>query len=260
MKIPFYKYQGAGNDFIIIDQRTHNYHLTTAQINHLCDRKFGIGADGLMLLELANQYDYKMLYFNADGNESTMCGNGGRCIAQFALDQNIANKTQKFIAVDGIHQANLLDIGIVNLQMIDIHQISWNNGNQIILNTGSPHYVQFTDNELSSLDVYHEGKKIRNSIPFKEAGINVNFVSRLDNGLSIRTYERGVEDETLACGTGVTAAAIASTYQKNGKFEIPVKTLGGNLKVTFNKVSDQLITDIWLEGPATFVFLGTITL
>ena len=256
MKIDFFKYQGAGNDFVIIDNRSGAIGLTMAQVNFLCDRRFGIGADGLMMVEQADGYDYRMVYFNADGNESTMCGNGGRCIAAFSFHSGIAGAEQFFTAIDGAHKANILPGDLVSLQMQDVDHIDMDD-KVSILNTGSPHFVQFVE-DVTCIDVYGEGKAIRNREQFQPKGINVNFVMATAAGLKIRTYERGVEDETLACGTGVTAAAIASAAGKTGKMTVPVAAMGGMLEVSFEKTDAQHATNIWLKGPAKMVFSGTI--
>lgn len=254
--IPFYKYQGAGNDFILIDNRQKLYQLSVSEIAKLCDRRFGIGADGLMLLQEKAGFDFEMVYFNADGNESTMCGNGGRCITQFAKDLGIIKDKAVFIAIDGAHEAQILANEIIALGMIDVHEISFEE-NATILNTGSPHFVKFVE-DLKTQDIVKEGRKIRHQERFGAKGINVNFVAKDNETLHIRTYERGVEDETLACGTGVTAAAIASVGKATGNFEIEVKALGGDLKVSFQKTDKGKAQHIVLHGPAQFVFQGNI--
>jgi diaminopimelate epimerase len=259
MKINFFKYQGAGNDFVLVDNRANKYQLTTAQIKFLCDRRFGIGADGLMLLQSKEGYDFEMVYFNADGNESTMCGNGGRCIAAFAYFLGLAQKELYFIAVDGAHRAKILAEDMVSLEMIDVDKIDIQS-DACILNTGSPHYVQFVP-EITNLDVFTLGKTIRNQEVFAPKGINVNFAQVIDNNtIAIRTYERGVEDETLACGTGVTAAAIASACNETGKITKTVHARGGTLQVSFEKIDQQSIKNIWLTGPARLVYEGTINI
>jgi diaminopimelate epimerase len=258
MTLAFNKYQGAGNDFIIIDNRNdvfnpQNYNL----IKNLCDRKFGIGADGLILINEIPEYDFKMIYFNSDGYEGTMCGNGGRCAADFAIKSGIAGKKLKFIAIDGIHDAVSED-GLIRLRMNDVNEVRSVGGNYSI-NTGSPHYVLF-NSALDNLDVYNEGKKFRWSKDFHPGGTNVDFVECEDDGIYVRTFERGVEDETLSCGTGVTASAIASVL--SGHFvsgPINVRTKGGNLRVEFDIKAGQ-IKNIWLCGPATFVFEGKISI
>lgn len=254
--IPFYKYQGAGNDFILIDNRQKLYQLSVSEIAKLCDRRFGIGADGLMLLQETAGFDFEMVYFNADGNESTMCGNGGRCITQFAKDLGIIKDKAVFIAIDGAHEAQILENEIIALGMIDVHEISFEE-EATILNTGSPHFVRFVE-DLKTQDIVKEGRKIRHQERFGAKGINVNFVEKDNETLHIRTYERGVEDETLACGTGVTAAAIASVGIATGNFEIEVKALGGDLKVSFQKTDKEKAQHIVLQGPAQFVFQGNI--
>lgn len=254
----FYKYQGTGNDFIIFDNRDGKIALITQQVNHLCNRKFGIGADGLMLLNQKEGYDFEMIYYNADGNESSMCGNGGRCLTQFAYDMGIKKSTFKFIAIDGDHEATFSD-SWVNLKMKNVASITQNNGD-FVLNTGSPHLVHPT-NDVMDFDVYKMGHEIRYSDEFKAEGINVNFVETIDEDkIIVRTYERGVENETLSCGTGVTASALIFAHNENGFNRIEVKTLGGNLAVEFDKLGDQRFENIWLCGPATYVFKGDIDL
>lgn len=258
MKVQFHKYQGTGNDFIIID----NYHnepisLSTDQIKKLCNRHFGIGADGLMFLNKKTGYDFDMLYYNADGNESSMCGNGGRCLVKFAHSSGIHKSEYHFTAIDGEHQAEIETNGLVYLKMQDVHSVK-QHGSYAILNTGSPHFVKFASN-VENIDVVESGSGIRYSSEFEKEGINVNFVETLDEDkIYVRTYERGVEDETLSCGTGVTAAALLSAHNENGFNTVNVKTPGGNLSVEFNKVDDENFTDIWLCGPAIFVFKGEI--
>ncbi len=258
MKIHFYKYQGTGNDFVILDNRDDAYSsLTEEQVHLLCDRRFGIGSDGLMMLGNAEGYDFSMKYYNADGKEGSMCGNGGRCLVQFAHDQAILRDHYSFIAVDGPHEAVLNENRTISLKMSDVHEISWNEGNAM-LNTGSPHFIQFKE-ELEQLDVFNEGRKIRYKDTFRQEGINVNFVQKDPDGIRIRTYERGVEDETLSCGTGATASAIASTNAL-GQHTIPVQVQGGQLSITFTRINENQCENIWLTGPATFVFKGEITL
>ncbi len=258
MNITFYKYQGTGNDFIIIDNRSEIFpKQDTKFINTLCHRNFGIGADGLILLENDVDADFKMVYFNADGNESTMCGNGGRCIVAFAYKLGLLNTTTTFNAIDGLHNASIKD-GIVSLQMIDVHEINFHDG-YMFTDTGSPHHVEIVDN-LDKFDVVTEGREIRNTI-YGSEGSNVNFVEKVnDQFFKLRTYERGVENETLACGTGATAAAIAmhaSKHTQNNEIDLQVE--GGRLKVSFH-YNDTSYTSVFLKGPATFVFEGIITL
>lgn len=256
MIIVFNKYQGAGNDFVIIDNRNSIFNPEDSElIKKLCDRRFGIGADGLILICNSPQYDFEMKYFNSDGFESTMCGNGGRCSADFAIRTGIAGKIHIFKAIDGVHKA-VSEEGIIRLLMNDVKETRLINGSYFI-NTGSPHFVVFKKN-VRDLDVNSEGKKIRWSEEFAPGGTNVNFVEIEKNGIYVRTFERGVEEETLSCGTGVTASAIASVLSGHfGTNPVSVRTRGGNLSVSFN-VSGKIISDIWLSGPATFVFEGMI--
>jgi len=259
MKITFHKYQGTGNDFVIIDNRDLSFVTTNkALIERLCHRKFGVGADGLILLQNHNELNFEMIYFNADGNESSMCGNGGRCITHFAHFLNIIKNECEFMAIDGAHKAKIIAENLVALQMNDVEQIKTET-NYYELNTGSPHYIQFVD-DVSQINVKESGAAVRYNEVYKSEGINVNFVDvKHNNQINVRTYERGVEDETLSCGTGVTAAAIAF-YEQNkmqGKHVIMVNTLGGSLSVDVNKTNNGF-TDLSLNGPATRVFEGEI--
>jgi len=258
MTINFKKYQGTGNDFILIDNRDGKVQLSNEQVKQLCDRKFGIGADGLMLLEDELSFDFKMVYYNSDGNPSSMCGNGGRCITKFAKDLGIITDKTRFLAVDGAHDAIILEDGTVSLKMTDVKNIEAGT-DFFFMNTGSPHYVKHTSNVVA-LNVFEEGRKIRNSDRFKEEGTNVNFIERFDDYLFVRTYERGVENETLSCGTGVTASALAAACigMSTSKNNCIVKTPGGNLNVKFDKVLENTFYNIWLEGAAQFVFKGSI--
>jgi diaminopimelate epimerase len=254
----FNKYQGAGNDFVIIDNRNDIFNPDdSVLINRLCDRRFGIGADGLILICKNSEHDFEMKYFNSDGFLGSMCGNGGRCSADFAIKYGIAGKTLSFKAADGIHKASAGD-GIIRLQMNDPKEPHIINGSYFI-NTGSPHYVIFRNN-IDEIDVNTEGKKFRWADDFAPGGTNVNFVEVEKNGIYVRTFERGVEEETLSCGTGVTASAIVSVL--SGHFDtktVNVRTKGGNLSVSFN-IEEKKISDIWLSGPATFVFEGEIAI
>ena len=257
MEIDFYKYQGTGNDFIIIDNRINNFPKEDSNfIKELCDRRFGIGADGLMLIENSNSFDFNMVYFNADGNLGSMCGNGGRCIVQFAKFLEIINNKTTFEAIGNTYYATI-DNDLVSLKMNDVSDIEVH-PNHIFLNTGSPHHIKFTEN-VNSLDVKSIGEKIRYASPYFEDGTNVNFVEQINNNtFKVRTYERGVEDETLSCGTGVTAVAIAShAAKKSTEKTINLQTLGGTLEVSFDK-EDNNYRNIVLKGPATFVFKGEI--
>lgn len=257
MKIHFYKYQGTGNDFIMIDNRSQTFPKTNVKLIHkLCDRRFGIGADGLILLENSENHDFKMVYFNADGNEGSMCGNGGRCIVAFAKHLSIINEETTFDAVDGLHFASIKN-NIVRLKMIDINSVDVFE-NHIFLNTGSPHHVSFK-NDVSLIDVKELGAKIRYGAPYFEEGSNINFAEKLsENSFKVRTYERGVEDETLACGTGVTAVAIAANVAKiTNENSINLEVLGGHLEVSFNKEGNTF-KDVFLKGPAELVFEGNV--
>lgn len=260
-QLAFTKYQGAGNDFIMIDQRVEAYlrREDQAVIERLCHRRFGIGADGLILLQNKEDYDFEMVYFNADGRESTLCGNGGRCIVAFARELGIIEGEAYFWAIDGPHRARLLDNGWVALQMQDVGAVETGEG-FYYLNTGSPHYVAFVD-DVAAVDVFAEGRKVRYNERFRTEGTNVNFVSPSASGIAVATYERGVEDETLACGTGVTAAALAlHLHQRAGEGmrQIPIQAKGGRLEVHFRYDPATGFHDIWLHGPAERVFHGTV--
>lgn len=255
----FYKYQGTGNDFVMIDNRTlHFPKENTSWIAHLCDRRKGIGADGLILLEKDTSTDFRMVYYNSDGRESTMCGNGGRCIVRFAQHLGLIKDDCTFIAIDGLHRATLTTAAIA-LEMSDVPEINIEKDG-VFLNTGSPHHVVFVT-DAKTTDVFSEGKTIRNSEKYAPSGTNVNFVSPLADGhFLVRTYERGVEDETLSCGTGVTAATLAlhATGQLRQN-QAHIEVLGGHLSVSFTPF-EQGYQDIVLTGPAQFVFQGTITI
>jgi len=256
MELVFYKYQGAGNDFVMLDNRLGTHSLNKTQIAHICDRRFGVGSDGLILLENSDSTDFKMRYYNADGALGSMCGNGGRCVVAFAKRLNLFSESCIFEAFDGLHKAVVLDNGTVSLEMSDVTEISIHNKNYL-LDTGSPHLVCFVD-AVKSISIKEEGAEIRYSKDFNKQGVNVNF-AQLNNGeLVIRTYERGVEDETLACGTGATATAIAAFY--SGLItanSIKLKALGGDLQVSFTKTKN-VFTNVKLVGGAEFVFKGNI--
>lgn len=259
MKFQFHKYQGTGNDFIIADNRKNEYSsITTAQVHRLCDRRFGIGADGLMLLQERSGYDFEMKYYNADGKEGSLCGNGSRCMIKFVYHLGIHKDLYKFLASDGVHEAEIDIDGTVSLRMKDIRTIKRFH-NDYVLDTGSPHYIKIV-NHVMDLDVYKKGYEIRHSKEFDEEGINVNFVEQTDepDKIIVRTFERGVEDETFSCGTGVTAAALVCYHNENGFNEVEVKTLGGDLAVEFDRIDDNRYENIWLCGPAQKVFEGSI--
>jgi diaminopimelate epimerase len=261
MQIPFHKYQGTGNDFILIDNRKPLVKELSAKfISRCCDRKFGIGADGLMLLQGKEGFDFEMIYYNADGNIGSMCGNGGRCVTAFANALGILKDNKAyFLAVDGPHHASLKGADYVELKMIDVSIADYNT-DFIFLDTGSPHHIEFIP-KIEGFDVYNKGKDIRYGSQYKKNGCNINFVEIKEaQHINVATYERGVEDETLSCGTGVTAAAIAY-YVENQKEKTPlpinIETKGGSLKVHF-QYNDNLFHEIWLCGPATAVFTGNI--
>ena len=260
MKVEFFKYHGTGNDFVILDNREHEYPvLTTKQVKYICDRHLGIGGDGLMLLCKKEGYDFEMVYYNSDGNESSMCGNGGRCLVKFAYHRGIVKSSYHFVAIDGNHLAEINSDGTVSVQMQNVNKVAYHNS-YVVINTGSPHFVKFAS-EVEDIDVVSTGREIRYSKEFAPDGINVNFVEPTDeDSIFVRTYERGVEDETLSCGTGVTAAALLSAHNDRGFNTVIVKTPGGHLSVEFDKVDDQHFENIWLRGPAEFVFKGVIEL
>ena len=258
MNLTFYKYQGTGNDFVMIDNRTNTFPKNnTKLVAFLCDRKFGIGADGLILLENHEKYDFKMVYYNSDGNESSMCGNGGRCLVAFAKQLEVIKDKAEFEAIDGYHFASVDKNDIVSLQMKDVLEIDVRE-NYSFLNTGSPHHVEVVE-DLENLAIKEIGSKIRYSDLYGKEGSNVNFVKQIDSDkFAVRTYERGVEDETLSCGTGVTAVAIAMyTNHKTKSNNIKLKVEGGDLEVSFIE-QDGKFTDVFLIGPAKFVFDGEI--
>ncbi len=259
--ITFSKYQGAGNDFILIDNRDLAIKKAPKElISKLCDRRFGIGGDGVMLLQKKEGFDFEMIYFNADGRPGSMCGNGGRCMVAFARQLGIIKNETTFLAVDGSHYAKISENGTwVSLQMVEVNSIK-KDGEAFVLNTGSPHYIACTSN-LNQKDVYAEGKKIRYSSNYTNEGINVNFVEDFGDHYFVRTYERGVEDETYACGTGATAVAMAMAEQKGqtGEINTAIAVLGGRLNVRFN-YDGKTFTKVFLEGPAELVFKGEIAI
>lgn len=260
MEISFDKYEGTGNDFVMIDNRNDFFPKNDINlIAHLCDRRFGIGADGLILLENDSHSDFKMVYYNSDGNQSTMCGNGGRCLVAFAKKLNIIQSLAIFMAIDGFHHASISHDNTVSLQMKDVDFIK-SEPNYTYLDTGSPHHIEMVST-LSYLDVKSQGSAIRYSDLYGSAGANVNFVEQIsDDIFSIRTYERGVEDETLSCGTGATAAAIAMSFiGKTNSNSIKINVQGGKLEVSFDK-KDSQFSNVFLKGPATFVFQGKINI
>lgn len=253
MEINFYKYHGAGNDFIMIDGRD-GIEISTEQVALMCHRRFGIGADGLIILGDSDTMDFTMTYYNSDGRESTMCGNGGRCIVAFAEYLGIFTGECIFDAIDGVHKATSLGDGRISLQMIDVEKVL-RVEDGIQLDTGSPHLVVFVD-DVDAVDVKKEGAHLRYNATYKSEGINVNFVEIRQEALHVRTYERGVEDETYACGTGVTASVIASLHEgKIDKDSVAVHVVGGDLRVSCVKHND-LYTEVYLEGPTAHVYKG----
>ncbi len=253
----FYKYQGTGNDFVIIDNRNNVFDKEdTKLIAQLCDRRFGIGADGLILLEDHPTVDFRMVYYNSDGNESTMCGNGGRCLVAFAKEIGVIKNEAIFEAIDGMHHAFVEDV-FVKLQMQDVPDVEVYK-KHVFLDTGSPHHVELRQ-DINTIDIQDQGAAIRYGEPYNDEGANVNFVEKItDDIFAVRTYERGVEDETFSCGTGVTAVGIAMNYiGETEKNLITLKTKGGDLKVTFSK-NEKGFSDVWLIGPATLVFKGKV--
>ncbi len=257
MKLTFYKYQGTGNDFILIDNRQEIFDKNnTKLVARLCDRRFGIGADGFILLENSEISDFKMVYYNADGNTSTMCGNGGRCLVAFAKLLGIINQHTSFEAIDGLHEATI-ENAVVSLKMIDVENIEQFD-NHIFLDSGSPHHVTFVKN-VNDVNVKITGRKLRYGAPYFEEGSNINFVEQTDkNTFKVRTYERGVEDETLSCGTGVTAVAIAShKARKTTSDTVILDTPGGLLEVSFETHNNHY-KNVFLKGAATLVFTGAL--
>jgi diaminopimelate epimerase len=260
MQLQFYKYHGTGNDFIIVDQaENQDISLHAETIRFLCDRRIGIGADGLMIYYLTENHDFGMTYFNSDGLESTMCGNGGRCMAAYWKRSGGIADYVKFKGIDGDHIAYFKDEGIIKLGMKDVPEVK-KTMHGFEVDTGSPHYVLFTKH-IDQLNVQEEGRKIRFSDEFAPEGINVNFVELKNDKIYIRTYERGVENETLSCGTGSVASAIAASIEKTpDKTSYDIIATGGQLKVSFTRTRDNQYKEIYLEGPATFVFKGTVQL
>jgi len=260
MIISFSKYHGNGNDFIIIDGRDNAFQFEPEVVRRLCDRHYGIGADGLMILKTSEMYHFKMLYYNSDGNLASMCGNGGRCISAFAFLKGIAPQKIIFDAFDGIHEAvvenDLRERNemYVSLKMSDVKSVE-KNETYYFLDTGSPHYVEFVE-KVAEIDVVKEGRKTRQSERFLPGGTNVSFVEISEGRIFVRTYERGVEDETLSCGTGVTASALA-TFLESGKKDFRIHTTGGDFTVSF-ETDGKHFTNIWLHGPAKLVFVGNI--
>jgi diaminopimelate epimerase len=259
--LQFHKYQGTGNDFVMIDDRARQFDTADYKlVRHLCDRRLGVGADGLILLRRHADYDFEMVYFNADGHLGSMCGNGGRCTVAFARQLHVIQNQARFLAADGPHEARIDADGTVHLRMQDVkEQQEHNHG--VFLDTGSPHIVQFLSADtLAELNVLAEGRAVRYSDHFREKGTNVNFVEApvaAGQPWQVRTYERGVEDETLSCGTGVTAVALAASRQ-GASSPVHLRTRGGDLRVSFEAQPDGSFSHVYLSGPATWVFEGKI--
>ena len=261
MDIKFDKYQGAGNDFIIMDNLTGAYdEITALQFQSICNRHKGIGSDGIILIESHATLDFEMRYFNSNGNLSSMCGNGARCAVAFASRHNLIKRETRFIAADGIHEAELISANEVRLQMQNVNDLT-KKGDAIIIDTGSPHFVVLC-NDIENVNVFKEGSKIRYSNAFNAQGINVNFIKKESSkSYVIRTYERGVENETLACGTGAVAGALAMHYLgfSEEKTSLEMKALGGDLIVDF-ETSEKGYQNIYLQGPAAYVYSGIISI
>ena len=257
MSLHFSKYQATGNDFVLVDNRDKKYLFTEDEIKKICDRRFGVGADGLILIEKDDASDFKMIYYNSDGSQS-LCGNGCRSAIDFARHLGLISTATKFLAYDGAHDGQLLPNGLIRLKMANVNEVK-KMGDNYFINTGSPHFVKFVD-DLKNYPVLLEGQTIRHSKTFEPAGTNANFAEfNNDNSISVRTYERGVEDETYSCGTGVTAVALAASYHGYPS-PISVKVLGGELLVEFKKDQNDTFEDVFLVGPAKMVFEGEISL
>ncbi len=255
--VEFCKYHGTGNDFILVHDPSAGFPEQNIElIRHLCERRFGIGADGLILIRSHPDVDFRMFYFNADGKEGSMCGNGGRCAAAFAYHLGLCGQATTFMASDGTHLAKIIEPDYVQLKLQPVKTVRIQPDHYEI-NTGSPHYVTFVE-EVETVDVCELGRKIRLSNAFRAEGVNVNFVEHGPDRLFVRTYERGVENETWSCGTGVVAAALcAALRDPSGRSEYHVRTRGGDLLVSFQREEDNAFRNIILQGPAEFVYQGT---
>lgn len=260
--IPFYKFQGTGNDFILIDNRNNEYQFTRSQISTMCNRRFGIGADGFILLNTSKEADFEMKFWNNDGSDNMMCGNGGRCIVAFAHQLNMFTKKCRFIAPDGLHEAEILEenanIKIISLSICDTEIPTQYSDTEFLINTGVPHLVVF-EHQINQFDVVENGRRLRNDLRFSPQGTNVNFIEIItENYLRVRTYERGVEGETLSCGTGAAASALVFAFKNKHEAtsKIAIETLGGILKVSFEK-QDSKIRNIYLSGATNMVFKGS---
>jgi len=256
MKLSFTKYQGTGNDFVMLDNSKNTLaQLSTAQIIKICDRRFGIGADGLIIVQPHAEYDFEMIYYNSDGSQS-LCGNGSRCAMMFARSLGLARDKAQFLAYDGAHEAFIVG-PLVHFKMRDVEKTIQLSTEEYFINTGSPHHISFVE-DVKTYPVYDKGAEIRYSESYKLAGTNVNFVEKIsENSIFVRTYERGVENETLSCGTGVTAASLAAAL-RGAKSPVSIKALGGELQVSFKTSGNGQFSDIYLIGPAEEVFKGII--
>ncbi|SNT19476.1 diaminopimelate epimerase [Ekhidna lutea] len=256
MKLNFTKYQGTGNDFILVDDREQSFPQDISIIKNLCDRRFGIGADGLILIQDHPELDYRMIYFNSDGSQS-LCGNGSRCGFAFAQSLNITREHATFETTDGIHKIKS-ENGIIHFQLFDVSEVNQLNDQEWFVNTGSPHHIVLNE-DVAALDIVSNGRQIRNLPEYSgQNGTNVNFAQLLQNGVKLRTYERGVEDETLSCGTGATAVGIVAG-KLGYKSPVSIQTKGGELSVSFKYENEKFI-EIWLAGPAEKVFEGSVTI
>jgi len=257
MKISFYKYQGTGNDFVMIDGRENQLDLTKKQIQEICDRRFGIGADGVIILKNHDDCDFEMDYYNADGSQS-FCGNGSRCAQAFANKIDIVRGDSYFKAIDGFHHGKAIEYFFAT-QMKDVDEVQKLEKDYFI-HTGSPHYIRYVD-DVEKIDVEKEGAAIRNSEPYKKDGVNVNFVSIGKKVLNVRTFERGVEAETFSCGTGVTAVAMSFLVKENThQPSVSIKTKGGKLQIDLERTAEHQFENVWLIGPAKEVYAGSIEL
>ena len=263
MTIAFKKYHGTGNDFILIDDRALTFAATQEQIANLCHRRFGIGADGLILLRSHARADFEMIYYNSDGRLGSLCGNGARCITAFAFNLGIITKQARFMAFDGPHESEVQEMNLntnhfqIKLKMNDVQAIA-PNADSCFMNTGSPHLVLAKD-LIAELDVFTEGRRIRYSKPFAEEGTNVDFICKTSNGIAMRVYERGVEDETYSSGTGAVACALSADLFGWTQSPCTLSTKGGVLQVDYDK-SELTFTNIWLTGPAIKTYEGSIDL
>ena len=257
MLVNFYKYQGTGNDFVIIDLRSNNFQLTENNIKTICNRKFGIGSDGLMIMKNHNDYDFEMKFFNPDGSES-FCGNGSRCAVLYSFHHGLIQRKCTFLTNDGVHKASVKKDEIVRVSIRRPQEFNELKNDSFEINTGSPHFIQFMSN-INKLDFLTYCKSIRNNKKYKKNGININLVEERNSNLMMRTFERGVENETLSCGSGVTAAAIAFGYRKTNINKVHVQTPGGDLTVEF-KMNKSTFSEIYLSGPSSFVYKGELNI